>query len=61
LLPTKGHMGAGQQAEVKHMNEKGIQYKVLALGTGFTGTGFTGDTLKRAASATAPLLYELNR
>ena len=32
------------------MNEKGIQYKVFALGTGFTGTSFTGDTLKRAAS-----------
>ena len=28
----------------------GIQYKVFALGTGFTGTSFTGDALKRAAS-----------
>ena len=46
----KYRLGAGQQAEVKHMNEKGIQYKVFALGTGFTGTGFTGDALKRAAS-----------
>ena len=46
----KYRLGAGQQAEVKHMNEKGIQYKVFALGTGFAGTGFTGDTLKRAAS-----------
>ena len=50
LLPAKGHMEAGQQAEVKHMNEKGIKYKVFALGTGFAGTGFTGDALKRAAS-----------
>ena len=60
-MPTKGHLeaagGAGLhrilprlEAEVKHMNEKGIQYKVFALGTGFTGTGFTGDTLERAAS-----------
>ena len=43
------------------MNEKGIQYKVFALGTGFTGTGFTGDTLKRAASDCPIVLYELNR
>eukprot|EP00964_Phaeocystis_antarctica_P088307 scaffold56194_cov73-Phaeocystis_antarctica.AAC.2 len=46
----KYRLGAGQQAEVKHMNEKGIQYKVFALGTGFTGTSFIGDALKRAAS-----------
>ena len=46
----KFRLGAGQQAEVKHMNERGIQYKVFALGTGFAGTGFTGDALKRAAS-----------
>ena len=46
----KYRLGAGQQAEVKHMNERGIQYKVFALGTGFAGTGFTGDALKRAAS-----------
>eukprot|EP00964_Phaeocystis_antarctica_P030594 scaffold17294_cov78-Phaeocystis_antarctica.AAC.1 len=46
----KYRLGGGQQAEVKHMNEKGIQYKVFALGTGFTGTSFTGDALKRAAS-----------
>jgi len=43
-------LGAGQQAEVKHMNERGIRYKVFALGTGFVGTGFTGDALVRAAS-----------
>ena len=46
----KYRLGAGQQAEVKHMNERGIRYKVFALGTGFTGTSFTGDALKRAAS-----------
>ena len=32
------------------MNERGIRYKVFALGTGFVGTGFTGDALVRAAS-----------
>ena len=42
--------GRTTQAEVKHMNEKRIKYKVFALGTGFAGTGFTGDALKRAAS-----------
>jgi len=46
----KYRLGAGQQAEVKHMNERGIRYKVFALGTGFVGTGFTGDSLVRAAS-----------
>ena len=46
----KYRLGAGQQAEVKHMNERGIRYKVFALGTGFVGTGFTGDALVRAAS-----------
>ena len=51
----KFRLGAGQQAEVKHMNEKGIQYKVFALGTGFVGTGFTGDALKRAASDLGPI------
>jgi len=48
-------LGAGQQAEVKHMNEKGIQYhKVFALSTGFACAprrGFkTNDALKKAAS-----------
>ena len=46
----KYRLGAGQQAEVQHMNEKGIKYKVFALGTGFAGTGFTGDALKKGAS-----------
>ena len=46
----KYRLGGGQQAEVKHMNKKGIRYKVFALGTGFAGTGFTGDALKRGAS-----------
>ena len=46
----KYRLGAGQQAEVKHMNERGIRYKVFALGTGFVGTGFTGDALVGAAS-----------
>ena len=46
----KYRLGAGQQAEVKHMNERGIRYKVFALGTGFVGTGFTGDALVKAAS-----------
>ena len=46
----KYRLGAGQLAEVKHMNKRGIRYKLFALGTGFTGTGFTGDALVRAAS-----------
>mmetsp|Transcript_6485 Transcript_6485/g.16022 ORF Transcript_6485/g.16022 Transcript_6485/m.16022 type:complete len:119 (+) Transcript_6485:1-357(+) len=46
----KYRLGAGQQAEVKHMNERGIRYKVFALCTGFVGTGFTGDALVGAAS-----------
>ena len=46
----KYRLGAGQQAEVKHMNERGMRYKLFALGTGFTGTAFTGDALLRAAS-----------
>ena len=56
----KYRLGAGQQAEVKHMNERGIRYKVFALGTGFVGTGFAGDALVRAASD-GPISITLKR
>ena len=50
----KYRLGAGQQAEVKHMNERGIRYKVFALCTGFYEGGGQSVTQYRACPHNFP-------